>query len=248
MNHAEKRLAAIIRGARAILEMKSFTDTAREIFDRCCEMTGARSGYVALLNDAGDENEILFLEAGGMECSVDSSLPMPIRGLRSLSYMTNKTVYDNDFMRSQWCDFLPKGHVRLRNVMFAPLNIDGKTVGLMGLANKKGIFTDDDADIASAFGELAAIALKNNRYLELIREKTASLEKALSEIKTLKGIVPICMHCKQIRDDKGYWTQLENYITEYTEAVLSHGVCEKCLKEFYPEYLKAFDPEPKKKR
>jgi GAF domain-containing protein len=64
------------------------------------------------------------------------------------------------------------------------LNIEGKTVGIMGLANKKGNFTDDDADIASAFGELAAIALQNSRYLELLSVKTESLEKALSEIKT----------------------------------------------------------------
>ena len=56
------------------------------------------------------------------------------------------------------------------------------------------------------------------------------------EVKALKGIIPICMHCKGIRDDKGYWNQLEKYITEHSEAQLSHGICEKCLKEHYPEY------------
>jgi GAF domain-containing protein len=233
---AEKKLEAIVKGARSILEKKTFIESAREIFDRCCEMTGAKSGYVALLSDDGEENEVLFLEAGGMPCSVDPELPMPIRGLRAISYKTHKAVYENDFMRSEWVCFLPAGHVRMHNVMFAPLNIEGKTVGIMGLANKKGNFTDDDADIASAFGELAAIALQNSRYLELLSEKTESLEKALSEIKTLKGIVPICMHCKGIRDDKGYWNQLEKYITEHTEAVLSHGICEKCLEKYYPNH------------
>lgn len=233
----EKKFEAIISCARSILAKKSFTDSAREIFDRCCEITGAQSGYVALLSENGEENEVLFLEAGGMPCSVDPELPMPIRGLRALSYKTHKAVYDNDFMNSEWVDFLPSGHVCLHNVMFAPLNLEGKTVGIMGLANKKGGFTDDDADTASTFGELAAIALQNSRYLDLINEKTASLEKALSEIKILKGIIPICMHCKGIRDDKGYWNQLEKYITEHSMVQFSHGICEKCLKKYYPDYL-----------
>jgi len=133
---AEAKLDAVVRGARAILEKQSFTDAARAIFDRCLEMTGAVSGYVALLNDDGDENEVLFLEAGGMPCSVDPELPMPIRGLRAITYQTHKATYDNDFINSEWVKYMPEGHVTLKNVMFAPLNIDGKTVGLLGLANK----------------------------------------------------------------------------------------------------------------
>lgn len=217
------------------MEKQSFTDTARAIFDYCREMTGAVSGYVALLDDEGQENEVLFLEAGGMPCSVDSELPMPIRGLRATSYETHRATYHNDFMSSEWLQYMPEGHVALKNVMFAPLNLDGKTVGLLGLANKPSDFTEADAEIASVFGELAAIALANSRYLDLLNEKNRRLERAMSEIKTLKGIVPICMHCKGIRDDKGYWNQLEKYITEHSEAQLSHGICEKCLEKYYPE-------------
>lgn len=62
------------------------------------------------------------------------------------------------------------------------------------------------------------------------------LKLALDEIRTLKGIVPICMHCKKIRDDKGYWNQLEKYIHDHSEAELSHSVCPECLKEHYPDY------------
>jgi len=232
---AEAKLDAVVRGARAILEKQSFTDTARAIFDYCREMTGAVSGYVALLDEKGRENEVLFLEAGGMPCSVDPELPMPIRGLRATSYKTHRATYHNDFMRSEWLQYMPEGHVVLKNVMFAPLNLDGKTVGLLGLANKPSDFTEADAEIATIFGELAAIALANSRYLDLLHEKNRALEQAMSEIKTLKGIVPICMHCKGIRDDKGYWNQLEKYIAEHSEAQLSHGICEKCLDKYYPE-------------
>ena len=138
------KLQAIIAASRAILEKASFEESAREIFDRCCEMTGAVSGYVALLSDDGEENEVLFLEAGGLPCNVDPNLPMPIRGLREIAYKTHKAVYDNSFMESEWTKYLPEGHVDLRNVMFSPLNLDNKTVGIMGLANKPEDFTDED--------------------------------------------------------------------------------------------------------
>lgn len=168
---AQAKLDAVVKGARSILEKKSFTDAARAIFDLAREMTGAISGYVALLSKDGQENEVLFLEAGGMPCTVDPSLPMPIRGLRATAYETHKATYENDFMNSKWVKYMPKGHVSLKNVMFAPLNLDGKTVGLLGLANKPTDFTDADAEIASIFGELAAIALANSRYLDLLNEK-----------------------------------------------------------------------------
>ncbi len=55
------------------------------------------------------------------------------------------------------------------------------------------------------------------------------------EIKTLKGILPVCSHCKSIRNDKGFWEQLEKYISDNTEATLSHGICPKCIAKEYPE-------------
>jgi PAS domain-containing protein len=67
----------------------------------------------------------------------------------------------------------------------------------------------------------------------LIRE----LQDALAKIKTLHGLLPICAHCKKIRDDKGSWNHLEKYVAERTEAVFSHGICPECAKKHYPEYL-----------
>jgi hypothetical protein len=68
------------------------------------------------------------------------------------------------------------------------------------------------------------------------QERTlVELQSAFSEIKTLKGIIPICMHCKGIRDDKGYWTQLEKFISEHSDAEFTHGICDKCLEKYYPE-------------
>lgn len=61
------------------------------------------------------------------------------------------------------------------------------------------------------------------------------LKEALQQIKTLSGLIPICAACKKIRDDKGYWNQLENYLEEHSDAVFSHGLCPECFQEYFPE-------------
>ncbi len=66
-------------------------------------------------------------------------------------------------------------------------------------------------------------------------EKNESLEKALKEIKTLKGIVPICSYCKNIRDDKGYWEKVEVYVKRHSQADFSHGICPECAKKYFPD-------------
>ena len=238
----ENEISGLLKVARAVLEQADFGTTARKAFDACSHLIGSTSGYVALLSETGEENEVLFLEAGGLPCTVDPELPMPIRGLRETAYRTNSTVYDNDFMNSDWVQFMPKGHVRLENVMFAPLVIKDKTVGIIGLANKETDFTDDDARIASGFGELAAVALINSRDLDK-RDKAEKnnvllidqLKEALANVKQLSGLLPICSHCKKIRDDQGYWKQIESYIHEHSEARFSHGICQECAQKYYPD-------------
>jgi len=66
-------------------------------------------------------------------------------------------------------------------------------------------------------------------YLEqLVRERTIELEKTLANVRVLKGLIPICAWCKKIRDDQGYWQQIEAYIREHSEADFSHGICPAC--------------------
>ncbi|MCA1766325.1 MAG: HAMP domain-containing protein [Desulfobulbaceae bacterium] len=65
----------------------------------------------------------------------------------------------------------------------------------------------------------------------------AQLEEALAKIKTLSGFLPICSSCKMIRDDKGYWNQIESYIRDHSEAEFSHGICPECAKKLYPDFV-----------
>ncbi|MDH5217405.1 MAG: response regulator, partial [Gammaproteobacteria bacterium] len=64
-----------------------------------------------------------------------------------------------------------------------------------------------------------------------LRNKTSALQKALEEIETLKGIIPICSYCHQIRDDEGLWSQLELYLSKHSLADFSHGVCPDCYEK-----------------
>jgi hypothetical protein len=71
------------------------------------------------------------------------------------------------------------------------------------------------------------------------REKlVAELQGALSKVKQLSGLLPICASCKKIRDDKGYWNQIEEYIRNHSEADFSHGLCPPCIEKLYPDYVK----------
>lgn len=73
---------------------------------------------------------------------------------------------------------------------------------------------------------------------KLIRE----LQEALAKVKTLSGLFPICAHCKKIRDDRGYWNQIESYLRDHSQAEFTHGLCPECANQLYPGYLDDEDP------
>lgn len=172
---------SLLETTRIILENEDFNQNVRHIFDACCKLTGAIAGYVALLSEDLTENKVLFLESGGLPCAVDPDLPMPIRGLREEVYKTGRAVCDNDFSKSTWMEFMPDGHVVLENVLFAPLTIGGKIVGIIGIANKPSPFTDDDIKIAEAFGDLAALSLRNSRKIDSLISAQDSIQSLLLE-------------------------------------------------------------------
>jgi hypothetical protein len=78
----------------------------------------------------------------------------------------------------------------------------------------------------------------NNDLINMQRElskKNTELRSALSEIKTLRGFIPICASCKKIRDDKGYWEQIEKYLQKKIDAQFTHSICPGCMKKLYSE-------------
>ena len=100
------------------------------------------------------------------------------------------------------------------------------------------------SNVTSVKGELVGrvasfVDITKRKEVEADREKLIQkLQDALDKIKVLRGIIPICASCKKIRDDKGYWNQIESYIREHSEAEFSHGICPDCVQKLYPEFYK----------
>lgn len=89
------------------------------------------------------------------------------------------------------------------------------------------------ATIETAFVKPYALLFRS------LRQSEEELRRALSEVKQLSGMLPICSSCKQIRNDQGYWQEVEVYLTEHSEAQFSHGLCPECAHRLYPEYFPA---------
>ncbi len=133
------------------------------------------------------------------------------------------------------------------------LNKNGKKIGAVVSMNDiteqkksqdalRSAFDDLEMKVQERTEELIQVnrdlrnEIDERRKIEQEKEKLIfELQEAIERIKTLSGIVPICMYCKQIRDDKGYWNNLEKFISEHSEAQFSHSICPKCFREKYPE-------------
>ena len=100
----------------------------------------------------------------------------------------------------------------------------------------QGRLNKSNLELEKAIGELG----KSNKEKD---DLIFNLRSSIQEIKVLRGILPICAHCKKIKDDKGYWNQVESYIRDHSEAEFSHGLCPECAKKLYPDYKLNEEPE-----
>ena len=97
---------------------------------------------------------------------------------------------------------------------------------------------DDIITVPFIKGEIEARIIVGMRVIELESELSArivDLAQAASRIQKLNGLLPICSHCKKIRDYQGYWNELEKYISDHSDAEFSHAICPGCLRQYYPD-------------
>jgi hypothetical protein len=85
----------------------------------------------------------------------------------------------------------------------------------------------------------AILGLQRNKAEQQRNIILLEREKALQEVRILRGFLPICASCKKIRDDNGYWTQIEGYIKDHSEAEFTHSICPDCAKKLYPDFYEA---------
>jgi hypothetical protein len=125
---------------------------------------------------------------------------------------------------------------------FAAIWDGKKVIGHVSIDNamSKKPITTDTCEVLRLFGSAIGYLCSRKRIENNLYETVHKLEEALHQIKTLRGLVPICCVCKNIRDDQGYWQKIEEYIQDHSDAEFSHGICPSCAKELYPDlYAKA---------
>ena len=151
-----------------------------------------------------------------------------------LALGAQETVTEESYIkqRDALLEDLAAGSMAPRILELEAVHKDGHIVPVEVHAN---FIRDDQGNPVEIMGVVRDVSkqekLRQERE-ELIRE----LQEALKEIKHLRGILPICSICKSIRDDKGYWEQVDVYIQKHSQADISHGICPKCAKELYPNF------------
>jgi PAS domain S-box-containing protein len=132
---------------------------------------------------------------------------------------------DMEASKAAFLELQGKGYIRYEDLPLETRDrgqIDVEFVSNVYLVNHKKVIQCNIRDIT-----------QRRRIEEERRRLTDDLQDALAKIKRLRGLLPICASCKKIRDDKGYWNQLETYIQDHSEAEFSHGFCPECMKKLY---------------
>lgn len=112
---------------------------------------------------------------------------------------------------------------------------------LTGDASPADNYHDHITGLIEAYREHAG---KKHRPFELIAdlsekllERNEQIAAQMAELRVIRGLIPICMHCKNIRKDDGFWVKVEHYIEDHSDAEFSHGICPDCMKKYYSEYF-----------
>ncbi len=114
---------------------------------------------------------------------------------------------------------------------------DGKAFGtICVLDNKENAYSEIYEKLIVQFRDIIQNHLELIYMNHLLGGENQRLADYISEIQTLRGIIPICSFCKKIRNDEGYWQAVESYLSQHTEAKFSHGICPECEKEHYSEF------------
>ena len=128
------------------------------------------------------------------------------------------------------------------SIALVPIKIKEQRLGLIQINDKeKQKFDLELIEYIEMIGEQVGLAVQNS----LIYSK---LKKAFEEINVLQGLIPICAKCKKIRDDKGYWHQVESYLEKHSNMQFTHGICMECAKQLYPDYFTKKENQEKTKQ
>jgi len=171
---------SLLNAATLVLDLENFEITARKLFNNCKDLIGADSGFLALLDQNNNDDHVILIDPNDSVYIAESELPQLVKDLCAQVYKSGKPFYQNHFSKTERIAVKSAKYHSIKNILFAPLIINKKIIGIIGLLNKEIDFSDDDMDIATAYGELASLALHNTRTLnELVHQKEKAEESEM---------------------------------------------------------------------
>lgn len=207
-------------------------DSIDQILGELKEMKIREGRYRVLLDDSSDP--IFSFNRNGEYLYVNEAFADGLDGVFKPDDIIGKTIWD----------FFSKEGADQRFAVVKMVFETGTPVNIEVMVPKDSDETFYLTTVKPVFGKegtvdyvicIAKNITERKNYERVLESRTKELELALSQIKQLKGIVPICAYCKKTRNDKGYWDSVESYISTHTGAELSHGICPDCLPRAYED-------------
>ncbi len=204
------------------------------------ELTESDLGFIYFYDE---ETRILTLHAWSHkvmeQCTVaqpQTQYQLDKTGLWGEVIRQRKSILVNDYKApTPYKKGYPAGHVQLKRFLSVPVFEGDQIVAIAGVANKIAPYTEHDEGQLCLLMQGMWQIVQRKRAEEERERLIGDLQNALAEVKALSGLLPICSSCKKVRDDQGYWTQIERYIEARSDASFSHSICPDCLKKLYPE-------------
>jgi PAS domain S-box-containing protein len=233
----EERLETLLTLSQ--LKIKSENDITDFALEEGVRLTRSKGGYLHFFNEDEQTIQLYSWSKDVLKvCTAEQghNYPLDTAGVWADSIRTRGTVIHNDYQSISHKKGYPEGHFHLIRHMGIPIFDEDRIVGVTGVGNKEEPYEDSDARQLTLLMNSMWGILKQKRSEQERERLIRELKDALAKVKTLSGLLPICASCKKVRDDKGYWTQIEAFISEHSEAEFSHGICAECAKKLYPEY------------
>jgi hypothetical protein len=240
-NDAEETLRSCIK-LYAVMDSFSIDEILHFTLEEAARLTGSPIGYFHFVNP---DQKTIRLQAWSKEtlkyCTAaekETHYPIEKAGVWVDCIHQKKPVIHNDYKILRHKKGLPDGHVAIERDLGVPVFNKDKIIAVLGVGNKPVPYTQRDTDKISLLAESAATIIQRKRAEEDREKVVRELQEALVQVKTLSGLLPICSSCKKIRDDTGYWNQIETYLHKHSEAEFTHSICPDCIKKLYPDFNK----------
>lgn len=232
-----------------MVDTASLDEIIQRGLDESVRLTDSRIGYFHFINaDQATIRLYTWSTATKRICTAVEATHYPLAqaGIWVDCVHRREPVIHNDYAAEPHRKGLPEGHAVLRRDLGVPVFEEGCIAATLGVGNKETAYDRDDVELTQLLANTIWSIVQRKRVQEHLHEQIAArteelrqrnvqLQQALADVQTLSGIVPICAWCKQIRDDRGYWNQLEAYLSAHTEARFSHGICPSCAKKEFPD-------------